>query len=125
MVYFAYNHQVAFVALLAFAAINSDKIFELSNVLKNGEPGVELLMDEILNRNASLYEEIEKHMNCLKTAYVYEYGETAFNEILIRLKSGKLNILNHFYTYLPSLIISCQYSWLTNNLLAWLTYIHA
>uniref|UniRef100_A0AA85JEZ0 Uncharacterized protein n=1 Tax=Trichobilharzia regenti TaxID=157069 RepID=A0AA85JEZ0_TRIRE len=96
MVYFAYNHQVAFVALLAFAAINSgestnvteigkrlketeNKIFELSNVLKNGEPGVELLMDEILNRNASLYEEIEKHMNCLKTAYVYEYGETAFN----------------------------------------------
>ncbi|CAH8823841.1 unnamed protein product [Trichobilharzia szidati] len=102
MVYFTYS-QVAFVTLLAFAAINSGeslnptvinerlnkieaKIKEVISELKPAEGRVQSLTAKILSQNASLRGEIENYTDCLETAYKNKWGEFTFTEIIKHLK---------------------------------------
>ncbi|CAH8823396.1 unnamed protein product [Trichobilharzia szidati] len=98
MVHFAYSH-VAFVTLLAFAAINSvqggwmdvteikqrlaETEYEIPGViseLKAAEERVQNIKAKILSQNSSLRGELEKYTDCLETAYKYKWGETTFKQ---------------------------------------------
>ncbi|CAH8823419.1 unnamed protein product [Trichobilharzia szidati] len=103
MVYFAYNH-IAFVTLLAFAAVNAGESMNVNEIrrklheseyiipkvilsMKGAEKELHKLKDKILSHYAGLQGEIEKHINCLETAYKYKWGETVFHRIISRLET--------------------------------------
>nr|CAH8820648.1 unnamed protein product [Trichobilharzia regenti] len=105
MVYFAYN-QIAFVTLLAFAAVNAvqplnyqllimfisavdENIRGFKPIVDGAEQAVQNLTDKILIQNASLRGEIETYVNCLKTANKYIWGEIALNKIADRVSREK------------------------------------
>ncbi|CAH8865279.1 unnamed protein product [Trichobilharzia szidati] len=118
MVYFTYSH-VAFVTLLAFAAIHSveslneteitgrlkliaDELPGVISELKAAEGRVQNITAKILSQKASLRGELEKYMDCLETAYKYKWGKITFEKIGNYIYCGELDILNYFYTYRPS-----------------------
>nr|CAH8820177.1 unnamed protein product [Trichobilharzia regenti] len=101
MVYFAYN-QIAFVTLLAFAAVNAGEpwskqdieakisatdqlIRGVKPIVDGAEQALQNLKDEILKQKPTFRGEIEKYANCLRTAYEYIWGEIALNKIADRL----------------------------------------
>ncbi|CAH8823862.1 unnamed protein product [Trichobilharzia szidati] len=102
MVYFAYSH-IAFVTLLTFAAVNAGEpwskrgmihVFnhqDISGVAPKVKAAIKEVQDrkdKILSQNESLQGGIEKYMNCLQTAYEYDWGEAALTEIADRLASA-------------------------------------
>ncbi|CAH8823431.1 unnamed protein product [Trichobilharzia szidati] len=107
MVHFAYSH-IAFVTLLTFATVKADQpwskqritdmlsitnnnIHGVKPVLDDAEKAVQILKDKILSQNASLQGDLEKYMNCLRTAYKYIWGQEAINRIAVRLaRTGEL-----------------------------------
>ncbi|CAH8823918.1 unnamed protein product [Trichobilharzia szidati] len=114
MVYFTYS-QVAFVTLLAFAAIHSveslnkkeitfildrikDKIPGVISELKAAEGRVQNITAKILSQRASLRGQLEKYTDCLETAYKYKWGQLTFNAIaddIYRSDQGALDDTRH------------------------------
>ncbi|CAH8823844.1 unnamed protein product [Trichobilharzia szidati] len=94
MVYSAYS-QVAFLTLLAFSVINSEKSEEITSLtrwlegnevkikeviseLKAAEGRAQNITAKILSQNASLRGEIENYTDCLETAYKNKWGQILF-----------------------------------------------
>nr|CAH8820695.1 unnamed protein product [Trichobilharzia regenti] len=113
MVHSAYSH-ITVITLLAFAAINGvrgkpahvierltnveNKTLEIITNLAGAEGRLQTIKERIFSQNPTSRGVIEKHLDCLETAYTYSWGEVVFNTLAQRLPHCKLNISNRFCT---------------------------
>nr|CAH8839552.1 unnamed protein product [Trichobilharzia regenti] len=103
MNYFAYSH-ITVITLLAFAAINEvegepwdvkilrERLTIVKNItlgiisdLAGAEGRVQTIKERIFSQNPTSQDAIEKHLDCLKTAYEYKWGVTVFDTLAERL----------------------------------------
>nr|CAH8820689.1 unnamed protein product [Trichobilharzia regenti] len=100
MVHSAYSH-ITVITLLAFAAINGvrgkpahvierltnveNKTLEIITNLAGAEGRLQTIKERIFSQNPTSRGVIEKHLDCLETAYTYSWGGVVFNTLAQRL----------------------------------------